>query len=71
MAREKKSWCVSENCQSYDIQNMFVVNGARNASFTSQKSDIHTYGKCGPRGRQGILIRSPDNALSLDVIWER
>ena len=28
MAREKKSWCVSENCQSYDIQNMFVVDGA-------------------------------------------
>ena len=28
MTREKKSWCVSENCQSYDIQNLFVVDGA-------------------------------------------
>ena len=28
MAREKKSWCLSESCQSYDIQNMFVVDGA-------------------------------------------
>jgi len=28
MTREKKSWCISENCQSYDIQNLFVVDGA-------------------------------------------
>jgi choline dehydrogenase-like flavoprotein len=28
MAREKRSWCVSESCQSYDIPNMFVVDGA-------------------------------------------
>ena len=28
MTREKKSWCVSENCQAYDIQNLFVVDGA-------------------------------------------
>jgi choline dehydrogenase-like flavoprotein len=28
MTREKRSWCVSENCQSYDIQNLFVVDGA-------------------------------------------
>lgn len=28
MTREKKSLCVSENCQSYDIQNLFVVDGA-------------------------------------------
>ena len=28
MTREKKSWCVSEICQSYDIQNLFVVDGA-------------------------------------------
>jgi choline dehydrogenase-like flavoprotein len=26
--RERKSWCVSETCQSYDIQNLFVVDGA-------------------------------------------
>ena len=28
MNREKKSWCISENCQSYDIQNLFVIDGA-------------------------------------------
>ena len=28
MAREKTSWCLSDTCQSYDIQNMFVVDGA-------------------------------------------
>ena len=28
MARGRKSWCVSENCQSYDIQNLFVIDGA-------------------------------------------
>jgi choline dehydrogenase-like flavoprotein len=28
MTREKRSWCVSENCQSYDIQNLFVIDGA-------------------------------------------
>jgi choline dehydrogenase-like flavoprotein len=28
MSREKKSWCLSENCQSYEIPNMFVVDGA-------------------------------------------
>jgi choline dehydrogenase-like flavoprotein len=28
MARNKTSWCLSDACQSYDIQNMFVVDGA-------------------------------------------
>jgi choline dehydrogenase-like flavoprotein len=28
MARNKKAWCLSERCQSYDISNMFVVDGA-------------------------------------------
>jgi len=28
MSREKKSWCLSENCQSYDIPNLFIVDGA-------------------------------------------
>jgi choline dehydrogenase-like flavoprotein len=28
MTREKKSLCVSENCQSYDIENLFVIDGA-------------------------------------------
>jgi choline dehydrogenase-like flavoprotein len=28
MAREKKSWCLSESCQSQDFENMFVVDGA-------------------------------------------
>jgi hypothetical protein len=41
MSREKKSWCLSEKCQSYDISNMFVVDGsampflpAKNLTFT-------------------------------------
>jgi choline dehydrogenase-like flavoprotein len=47
MAREKKSWCVSENCQSYDIQNLFVVDGAvmphlpaKNLTFTLMANAI-------------------------------
>jgi choline dehydrogenase-like flavoprotein len=28
LSREKKSWCLSENCQSYDIPNLFIVDGA-------------------------------------------
>jgi choline dehydrogenase-like flavoprotein len=28
MTRGKKFWCISENCQSYDIQNLFVIDGA-------------------------------------------
>jgi choline dehydrogenase-like flavoprotein len=28
MVRERKSWCVSENCQSFDIENLFVIDGA-------------------------------------------
>ena len=28
MSREKNSWCLSERCQSHDIPNMFVIDGA-------------------------------------------
>ena len=41
MSRTKKAWAVSDNCQSYDIPNMFVVDGstfpflpAKNITFT-------------------------------------
>ena len=41
MSRTKKAWTLSENCQSYDIANMFVVDGstlpflpAKNLTFT-------------------------------------
>ena len=41
MAREKGPWCISPRCQSYDIPNMLVVDGAampflpsRNLKFT-------------------------------------
>jgi choline dehydrogenase-like flavoprotein len=41
MSRTRKTWAVSDNCQSYDIPNMFVVDGstfpflpAKNLTFT-------------------------------------
>jgi choline dehydrogenase-like flavoprotein len=52
MAREKASWCLSGVCQSYDIQNMFVVDGAampflpaKNLTFTLMANAVRVADK--------------------------